>query len=122
MLNLSAEKLETDRTSFGPLLETFVVGELLKLASFSDDRYRFSHFRHRQRDEVDIVIEDMDGRIVGIEVKASATVISSDFSGLKRLEHECGDRFTLGMVLYDHEHVVSFGARLLAVPISALWS
>ena len=122
LLNLSSEKLEIDRTSFGRLLESFVVGELLKLASFSDDRYRFSHFRHRQRDEVDIVVEDMDGRIVGIEVKASATVALSDFSGLKKLEEECGDRFTLGVVLYDHEHIVSFGERLLAVPISALWN
>lgn len=119
--NLSAKKLETDRTLAGPLLESFVVAELLKLASFSDDRYVFSHFRYRERDEVDIVVEDIEGRVVGIEVKASATVSSHDFSGLKRLEQECGDRFTLGMVMYDHERVVSFGDRLLAVPISALW-
>jgi hypothetical protein len=27
----------------------------------------------------------------------------------------------LGLVLYDHDHPVPFGDRLLAAPISALW-
>ena len=70
--NLSPDRLRRDRTPFGPLLETFVFGELLKLARWSSDRYTFSHFRDKERNEVDIVIEAGDGRIVGIEVKASA--------------------------------------------------
>lgn len=60
--------------------------------------------------------------MVGIEVKASATVTTRDFAGIRRLSEDCGDRFVLGLVLHDHEQVVPFGERLFAAPISALWS
>ena len=120
--SLTPERLRLDRTPFGPVLETFVLGELLKLASWADDRYAFSHFRDKERNEVDIVIEDGLGRIVGVEVKASATVSQGDFAGLRRLAAATRDRFALGLVLYDHEHAVPFGERMAAVPLSALWS
>ena len=119
--NLSPERLRRDRTAFGPLLESFVFGELLKLATWSNDRYTFSHFRDKDRNEVDIVIEDGDGRLVGVEVKASATVSTGDFSGLRRLQKAVGDRFVLGLVLCDHEQVIPFEERLLAAPVAALW-
>ena len=120
--DITPARVRKDKTLLGPVLETFVLAELLKLASWSDDRYEFSHFRDKERKEVDIVIEDRRGRVVGIEVKASATVTTRDFAGLRRLSEACGDRFVLGLVLHDHEHVVPFGERLLAAPISALWS
>ena len=119
---LTPERLRIDRKLFGPVLETFVLGELLKLASWSDDRYAFSHFRDKERNEVDIVIEDGLGRVVGVEVKASATVSRGDFAGLSRLAAATPDSFALGLVLYDHEHVVPFGDRMAAVPLSTLWS
>ena len=120
--DITPDRVRKDKTLLGPVLETFVLGELLKLASWSQERYEFSHFRDKERKEVDIVIEDRRGRVVGIEVKASATVNTRDFAGLRRLSEACGDRFVLGLVLHDHEQVVPFGERLLAAPISALWS
>ena len=120
--DITPDRVRKDKTLFGPVLETFVLAELLKLASWSDDRYGFSHFRDKERKEVDIVIEDRGGRVVGIEVKASATVTTRDFAGLRRLSDACGDRFVLGLVLHDHVHIVPFGKRLFAAPISALWS
>ena len=120
--DITPDRLRKDRAPFGPVLETFVLAELLKLASWSQDRYEFSHFRDKERKEVDIVIEDRRGRVVGIEVKASATVTGGNFAGIHRLSEACGDRFALGMVLHDHEHIVPFGERLLAAPISALWA
>ena len=119
---LAPEHLRLDRTPFGPLLETFVLGELFKLASWADDRYTFSHFRDKDRNEVDIVIEDGLGRVVGIEVKASATVSQGDFAGLSRLATATRDSFALGLVLYDHENTVPFGERMVAAPLSTLWS
>ena len=118
---LSPDRLQRERTPFGALLETFVYAELRKLASWSDERYALSHFRDKSGNEVDIVLEDGSGRIVGIETKAAATVSSRDFSGLHRLAASCGERFALGMVLYDHDRVVPFGEKLFAAPISALW-
>jgi hypothetical protein len=106
---------------FGAILETFILAELLKLASWHDERLEFFHFRDRDDYEVDIVIEDPHGHVVGIEVKAAATVAATDFSGLRKLEEACGKRFILGLVLYDHDTTVPFGERLFALPISTLW-
>ena len=119
---LTPDRLRRDRTPFGAVLETFVLGELLKLAGWADERYTLSHLRDKERNEVDIVIEDGLGRIVGIQVKASATVTGGDFSGLRRLAAATGERFVLGLVLYDHEQTVPFGERMVAAPVSALWS
>jgi predicted AAA+ superfamily ATPase len=104
-----ADTLRDSKTRFGALLESFVVSELLKLASWSDRRLSFSHYRTRDRDEVDVIIEDRRGRIVGIEVKASATVKSDDFRGLRQLQDAVGDRFVRGLVLHDHDRVTPFG-------------
>ena len=120
--DITPNRLGQDKVLFRPVLETFVLAELLKLASWSQERYEFSHFRDKERNEIDIVIEDRRGRVVGIEVKASATVTTRDFAGLRRLSEACGDRFVLGLVLHDHGQVVPFGERLFAAPISALWS
>ena len=119
---ITPQRLRRDRTPLGPLLETFVLGELLKLAGWTDDRYRFAHFRDKGRNEVDIVIEDGRGRIVGVEVKASATVSAGDFSGLRHLAAGAGERFSSGLVLYDHDQTVPFAERMAAVPVSTLWS
>lgn len=118
---LSSDRLRRERKLFGPLLETFVFGELIKHAGWSDDRPAFSHFRDKEVNEVDIVLENDEGRVVGVEVKAAASATSADFSGLRRLAEACGERFALGMVLYDHDRVVPFGDRMFAVPVSALW-
>jgi uncharacterized protein len=68
------------------------------------------------------VIEDRRGRVIGIEVKASATVKSDDFRGLRQLQEAVGDRFIRGLVLHDHDRVTPFGERLHAAPLSLLWS
>jgi predicted AAA+ superfamily ATPase len=117
-----ANALRDNKTRFGPLLESFVVSELLKLESWSDRRLSFSHYRTKDRDEVDVVIEDRRGRIVGIEVKASATVKSDDFRGLRQLQEAVGERFVRGLVLHDHDRVTPFGEKLQGAPLSLLWT
>lgn len=114
-------RLSEDKTRFGALLESFVVSELMKLASWSERRMTFSHYRTKDRDEVDVVIEDRRGRIIGIEVKASATVKADDFRGLRQLQDAVGDRFVRGLVLHDHDRITPFGERLQAAPLSTLW-
>ena len=116
------ERLAHDRTRFGPLLESFVVSELMKLASWSERRLGFSHYRTKDQDEVDVIIEDRRGRIIGVEVKASATAKSDDFRGLRQLQEAVGDRFVRGLVLHDHDRITPFGEKLQAAPISVLWT
>jgi len=60
--------------------------------------------------------------MAGIEIKASATVTPSDFSGMKKLADASGSKFAYGLVLYDGDTIVPFGSRLAAVPISCLWN
>jgi len=119
--NLSVARLKSDRMAFGAVLESFVYAELLKLAAASDEPYEFHHFRDRNGPEVDLVIENADGRIVGVEVKASATVASADFAGLRKLAEVSGANFAMGIVLCDVETVVPFGSKLCAAPVSALF-
>jgi predicted AAA+ superfamily ATPase len=115
-------RLSDDKTRFGALLESFVVSELMKLASWSERRLSFSHYRTKDLDEVDIVLEDRRGRIIGIEVKASATIKADDFRGLRQLQAAVGDRFVRGLVLHDHDRITPFAERLQAAPLSILWS
>lgn len=121
LTGLTPDRVAADRSRFGAILETFVFSEILKLTGWSDARFSLSHFRDKELDEVDIVLEDRDGRIVGLEVKASATVRAEDFSGLRKLAAASGQRFAFGAVLYDHEQTIAFGDRLAAVPLSSLW-
>ncbi|AHE56713.1 ATP-binding protein [Sphingomonas sanxanigenens] len=119
--NLGFARVRDDRTLLGPLLETFVFAEVEKLITASNLGLTLYHFRDSQMREVDIVLERDDGMIVGIEVKASATVRSADFAGLRTLAEICGDRFAYGVMLYDGADIVPFGERLAAAPISSLW-
>ena len=117
----TASQLQKDRTSYGPLFENFVVSEVLKLITWSDKRLRVSHFRTKEQDEVDLVIEDRQGRVIGVEVKASATVRAADLRGLRQLQAAVGDKFVQGLVLHDHDRITPFDARLHAGPVSLLW-
>lgn len=119
---IQPENLSLDRTAFGPILESFVVSEVFKLASASSRRLNFYHFRDKQQNEVDLVIEDQGQQIVGLEIKASATVKSGDFAGLKKLQEATGAKFKSGFVLYDGDQTIPFGDKLAAVPISTLWA
>jgi len=121
LTGLTPEKVAANRSRFGAVLETFVFSEVRKLAGWSEKRLTLSHYRDKELDEVDIVIEDRDGRVVGLEIKAAATVRSEDFSGLRKLAAAAGEQFAFGAVLYDHERTVAFGDHLAAVPLSSLW-
>ncbi|MDQ0469633.1 ATP-binding protein [Labrys wisconsinensis] len=117
-----ADQVRADRTRFGPILESFVISEIVKLAGWSERSLTMSHFRTRAQDEVDLVIEDRRGRVVGIEVKASATVRPQDLKGLRRLKEATGERFVRGLVLHDHDRITPFDEDIHAIPISCLWS
>jgi uncharacterized protein len=117
----SSPSFKDDKTRFGALLETFAFSELLKSASWSNTRYSVSHFRTKDKEEVDLVLEDSRGRIVGIEIKAAATLRSKDFRGLHMLQEAAGEKFVRGLVLHDHDRVTPHSEKIQAAPISALW-
>ncbi|MBI2156214.1 MAG: ATP-binding protein [Candidatus Rokubacteria bacterium] len=117
----AAESLLTRRDLVGPLLETFVAAELRKQAGWSRTRPALHHFRTTEGREVDIVLEARTGRLVGIEVTASATPGAADFKSLALLAEVAGKRFHRGILLYTGTQAVPFGENLFALPVSALW-
>ena len=125
---LAAALLRVDETTvdtrgglFGPLLETFVANEVRKQVSWSDARPTIGHFRDRGGFEVDLVLEHPDGRVVGLEVKATSTPKPEDFRGLRLLADRLGDRFVYGAVLSASPDALPFGPRLATLPLDVLW-
>jgi predicted AAA+ superfamily ATPase len=68
-----------------------------------------------------VVLETLNRRIVGIEVKSSGTVHPRDVAGLRALQEATGDRFVRGIVLYLGAEVIPYASNIHAVPITALW-
>lgn len=122
LAGLDEEALRRERTRMGPLLESFVAAELTKQLGWSSARPALHHFRTHGGQEVDLVLEDARGRVVGVEVKASATVTASDLGGLRTLAEAAGKDFVQGIVLYLGATQVAFGPGLTACPIEVLWS
>ena len=94
---------------------------LIKQATWSDTAVRIFHWSEPRKDEVDVVLEAADGRLVGIEIKAAATVGDADFKGLRRFEQACGERFVAGIVLHCGREAVPWGPKFAALPLPTLW-
>ena len=123
LLRADRQRLAEDEPLLGVVLECFVGMELVKQLSASKLRASLLHMRTARGAEVDFVLEGADGRIAGVEVKASTTVRGSDFKHLTVLRDRLGgERFHRGVVLYPGEERLSFGERLEAWPLSTLWS
>jgi len=106
----------------GALLETFAVQELRRQLHSAATVATAWHFRTAAGREVDLVLETPNQHIVGVEVKASASLTQGDFDGLRELAGAAGKRFTRGVVLYTGDQLVPFEAHLWAVPLGVLWA
>ncbi len=116
-----AESLLENRTVTSAFLENFVVMEIIKQLSWSDQMLTPYHFSVHKGAEVDLVLENRRGHLFGIEIKSAATLKESDFKGLRYLAALAPQKFQKGIVLYRGEQTLRFGDRLYAVPISNLW-
>lgn len=120
--NINSHSLLTYPKELGHLLESFVYNELQKQACWVNEDLQFYHYRDKDKVEVDCIIENASADYFAIEIKASATIEPSDFSGLNKFKAIVGKQLKLGILLYDGENTISFGDNLFAVPIGALWS
>ncbi len=118
----SIARLRSERGRVGPLLESFVFSELIKGAAWTKEPVAIFHYRDKDQLEVDFVLENPAGQIVGIEVKAAASVTHRDLAGLERVASAAGSDFVQGIVLYDGKQTLSFGKNLLAAPLPTLWA
>ena len=122
LMEADAARLRRDRTLLGHMLENFVAMELTKQLGWSQQRCKLVHFRTDAGAEVDLVLEDRMGHLVGIEVKCTHTLQKRDFRGLETLAELTGQRFVRGVVLYMGTTAVPFGKGLYALPVSQLWA
>ena len=111
-----------DRQRMGPLLECFVHAELAKATALCEEPTEVSHYRDKDRVEVDLVLTRSPGEVVGIEIKANATARPEYFRGLRRLQEAVGAGFRCGILLHDGDRVEPVAPRLFAMPFKVLWS
>jgi uncharacterized protein len=122
LAGMTIDRVRRQDALAGPLLENFAIGEIARQLTWATTPARLYHYRNSDGQEVDIVLETNDGRILGIEVKASETPPGDAFRHLEHLRRVTGDRFHQGIVLYAGTQTLSFGDRMTAVPLSALWT
>ncbi|MCL2788435.1 MAG: ATP-binding protein [Micrococcales bacterium] len=121
MVGQGAARLRKPGAPLGGLLEGFVAMEIARQLSWSHVDATMSHYHTKDQVEVDIVLENRLGQVVGIEVKASSTPTPEDYRGLRHLADRVGEDFLAGYVLHTGARTLSAGPRMRAVPIAALW-
>lgn len=122
LLDLNEDLAAQDRSVFGHVLESYVYAELLKQTTWAQRDYTMHTYRDKDQVEVDFVLEDSAGKIVGVEVKSAASVTTNDLTGLHKIASIAGKKFVAGIVLYDGNETLPLGDNLWAVPLSTLWS
>jgi predicted AAA+ superfamily ATPase len=123
MLNrLKVEDWQSQSRDFGALLESFAVQQLICQAGWVDSDLVFSHYRDKEKVEVDLVIEQ--GRKVwAVEVKRAASVHSRDGVGLAKIAAQAGKNFQAGILLYSGANCLPLKVdNCFAVPLDRLWA
>jgi predicted AAA+ superfamily ATPase len=121
LLGINFERSLTEQITMGKIVENFVLNELKKQSTWSKTRPDIYHFRTTSGTEVDIILENRQGEIVGIEVKSAEKISTDDFKGLKLLSEQMNEKFIKGIVFYCGSQVVPFGKNLWALPINCIW-
>jgi hypothetical protein len=109
-------------TELGHLIETFTVGELLTQASWSDQVLGTGHWRTRDGDEVDLIIERDDGTITAFEIKASSRVPGDALRPLQKLRDHLGPTFHAGYTLYLGTRAYTYDDRIHVLPLDRIWT
>jgi predicted AAA+ superfamily ATPase len=104
----------------GPLIEGLVLAELLRQSGWSGRRVLLSHYRDRNRREIDLIVESR-GQIAAVEVKAGSTADRAAVRNLTMLRDRLGDRFAAGAVPHTGPRATQLGDRLFSLPIAVLW-
>lgn len=121
LIGADATTLRKPTSVFGPLLEGFVAMEIARQCTWSKQRVELFHYRTKDKVEVDLILENRQGEVIAIDVKAASTVGRSDFRGLTHLADRLGKDLLAGIVLYTGQETLPFGPQFRAIPISAVW-
>jgi predicted AAA+ superfamily ATPase len=122
LADCNPERFLDNKGFLGHVLENFVIMEFKKQMTWSEQSCEIYHYRTHTQQEIDIILEAPDSRIVAIDVKLANTVTLKDFSGIQSLEKDLGEKFHRGIILYMGDTVVPFSRNKYAVPLSYLWA
>lgn len=119
-LNWKEDEAYIDSDLSGKLVETWVYHELSAIADAEEHDYEIHHYRDKLKREIDFIITNEDGELLGVEVKSGGMVGQDDFRHLRWFAANLAkSRFT-GVVLYAGPDVLRFGEGFYAVPLAAL--
>lgn len=121
-LGATVDRLKAEGNLTGAVLENFVMMELRKQCAWSTAQPEIFFWRTTSGVEVDFVLENREGKVVGVEVKASATLGSRDARGLRELADAVGKNWVRGVILYAGREVIPFASNLHGGPITSLWA
>jgi predicted AAA+ superfamily ATPase len=105
LMHWTKEKVLVDGAASGILLETFVFTQLAALIEASTESYQLFHYRDKLHREIDFIIEDTNGKIAGIEVKAGTAVSNDSFEHLRWFKKNLAkEKPFIGIVFYTGTH------------------
>ena len=103
----------------GAIMETAVVGEIVKTLTHRGMDPRIFFWRTTAGAEVDIVVETQ-GRLVPIEVKLSATPRPAMAGPIRRFHKDFGERTMPGYVVHPGDVRLPLGEGVTALPFAEL--
>jgi predicted AAA+ superfamily ATPase len=120
--NLSAAGILRDGDQLGRILDTFVMAQLRPEVALSGGQHNLHHLRTKAGlQEVDLVVELSDNRVLALEFKATASPSLNDARHLVWLRDHLGDRFVAGAVMHTGPAVFGLSDRIVAAPICTIW-
>lgn len=123
LAGMDARSVLRDADQLGRLVDTFVVSQLRAELSVTESGITMHHLRQEHgRREVDLVLEAADGRVVAVEIKATAAPTAEMARHLIWLRDALGDELVAGVVLHTGPRLFRIDDRIHALPISSLWA
>ncbi len=115
--NESEARDDADRS--GKLIETWVLHELSVRANL--EGWDIWQYRDADKREIDFLVEDGEGNLLGVEVKAGSIVRPDDFKHLRWFKEKMASRGFVGMVMHTGDEVAPFGDGMFAVPMASFF-
>jgi predicted AAA+ superfamily ATPase len=112
---------KTTSTNNGHLIESFVVNEIIRLSTGSSAIRKIGYWRTRTNEEIDLILELKDGKVIAVEVKSGTSPSKSDFKHISTYKKLAGKNFACGIVFYTGERAIKYEDDLIALPIDCLW-
>ena len=104
----------------GAILETAVISEITRTLTHQGRNPLVYFWRTAVGTEVDFIVETVDGRVVPIEVKLSATPRTTMAGSIKMFQKDLSALATSGYVVHPGDRRLPLGSNVSALPLASL--